>query len=95
MTVDPHRRDGGRLQGDLLQDLRDAAPATAPPATAPLGTAPPTPAPPPPPPPSAAAMELRVQPGVWISPRAGLSPGRTALVLGVGPLQVRFSLSGR
>jgi hypothetical protein len=100
MTVDPHHRDGGRLQDDLLQDLRDAAPVPAPPATAPPGTAPPataprTPAPPPPPPPSAAAMELRVQPGRWIRPSAGMSPDRTALVLGVGWLQVRFCLPGR
>jgi hypothetical protein len=95
MTVDPHRRDGGRLQDDLLQDLRDAAPVPTPPATAPPATAPSTPAPPPPPPPSAAAMELRVQPGRWIRPSAGLSPDRTALVLGVGWLQVRFCLPGR
>jgi hypothetical protein len=90
MTVDPRRRDGGRLQDDLLQDLRAAAPVPAPPAAGPS-----TPVPPPPPPPSAAAMELRVQPGLWVRPSAGLSPDRTALVLGVGPLQVRFSLSGR
>jgi hypothetical protein len=90
MTIDPHGRDGGRLQDDLLHDLRDAAPVPTPPATAP-----PTPAPPPPPPPSAAAMELRVQPGRWIRPSAGMSPDRTALVLGAGWLQVRFCRPGR
>ena len=82
-------RPAGRLQDDLLQDLRAATPA---PTSFAVPAAPP---PPPPPPPSAAAMEVRVTPRSWAGPRAGRSPDGTAIVLGVGPLQIRFGLFDR
>ena len=88
MTTE-HHRPAGRLQDDLLQDLRAAAPA---PASIPV---PVVSAPPPPPPPSAAAMEVRVTPTIWSGPSAGLSPDGAAIVLGVGPLRIRFGLYGR
>ncbi|TFV77641.1 hypothetical protein E4P39_06700 [Blastococcus sp. CT_GayMR19] len=82
-------RHAGRLQDDLLQDLRAVVPAHA---SVPVPVAS---APPPPPPPSAAAMEVRVTPGIWTGPSAGVSPDGAAIVVGVGPLQIRFGLYGR
>ena len=89
MSTELPRRPAGHLQDGLLQDLRAASPV---PASVPVRV---VPAPPPPPPPSAAAMEVRVTPRTWTGPSAGLSPDGTTVVLGVGPLQLRFGLYGR
>jgi hypothetical protein len=89
MTVETPRRTAAHLQDDLLQDLRDAAPA--PPSPPRVAAA----APPSPPPPSAAAMEVRLTPRTWTGPTAALSPDRTSVVLGLGPVQIRFGVYGR
>jgi hypothetical protein len=89
MTVEAPRRKVTRLQDDLLQDLREAAPAPASP-SAPAATAAPSPSPA-----GAAAMEVRVTPRTWAGPTAGLTPDGTAVVIGIGPVHIRFGRYGR
>jgi hypothetical protein len=91
MTVEAPRRYTARLQDDLLQDLREAAPAPASSSVPDAAGATPSP----PQPPGAAAMEVRVTPRTWAGPTAALSPDGTAVVLGIGPVQIRFGRYGR
>jgi hypothetical protein len=40
-------------------------------------------------------MEVRLTPRTWTGPTAALSPDRTSVVLGLGPVQIRFGVYDR
>jgi hypothetical protein len=40
-------------------------------------------------------MEVRVTPRTWAGPTAGLTPDGTAVVIGIGPVHIRFGRYGR